>query len=75
MHHHPPRRTPASGRRYGSEDFHGAVRRPAVEHMQREREFFGAMFEEAGFEAYLADVRRRHTVARTAPLVVARTAP
>ena len=43
--------------------------------MQREREFFGAMFEEAGFEAYLADVRRRHTVARTAPLIVARTAP
>merc|ERR1719424_1470081 len=46
---------------YGSEEFHGSVRRDAVAHMRREAEFFGAMFEPADFEAYLSDMRRSKT--------------
>ena len=46
---------------YGSEDYHGSVRRDAVNHMRREADFFGAMFEAADFEAYLLDMKRSKT--------------
>ena len=37
------------------------MRREAVAHMRREADFFGAMFEAADFETYLADMRRSKT--------------
>ena len=40
---------------YGSEDYHGSVRRDAVNHMRREADFFGAMFEAADFQARYLD--------------------
>lgn len=47
---------------YGSEDYHGSVRRAAVEHMRKEADFFGAMFEgKEEFEAYAHDMAHSKT--------------